>query len=97
MTFYIRSTFENYFIKTIEHFFRFYMASSKHSGAGTIPRLRFKCLEFFQPSSCLDEAMKTRKRALLLKYSLSKYLMADSYCKPQVTYVKVKHINVIVS
>ena len=27
-------TFENYFIKAIEYFFRCYRASSKHSGAG---------------------------------------------------------------
>ena len=40
-------TFENYFIKAIEHFFDVYIASSKHSRAGRIlesyanPRLRF--------------------------------------------------------
>jgi len=50
-------------MKAIEHFFGVYIASSKLSGAERIlERYAFvsglnDCLEFSQPSSCLDEAM----------------------------------------
>ena len=37
VTFRFARTFENYFIKAIEHFSRVNIASSKHLGAGGIP------------------------------------------------------------
>ena len=59
-------TSENYFMKAMEHFFTVYIASSKHSGLGEFSKViqtrdvveaLHNCLEFYQPSSCLDEAM----------------------------------------
>ena len=60
-------SFENYFIKAIEHFFRVYIASSKHSESWENSRKVMQTLdyisglhnylEFSQPSSCLDEAI----------------------------------------
>ena len=63
-------------VKAIEHFFRVYKASSKHSEGWENSRKQtfdyvsglHNCLEFSQPSSCLDEAIyKHGKSALLLK------------------------------
>ena len=54
------------FVKTIAHFFRVYIASSKHSGLGKFSDVMqtvdcvsclYNCLEVFQLPLCLDEAM----------------------------------------
>ena len=67
-------TFENYFIKVIEHFFHVYKTSSKHSGTGRIlesyanPRRSRglqNCLELSQPSSCLGEAVYVKTEKVL--------------------------------
>ena len=60
-------TFKNYFVKTIEHFFFVYIAIMLIlRGVGEFLKVMqmrdvvkglHNCLDFSQPSSCLDEAM----------------------------------------